>query len=98
VSLDGVVTESDEPGSLVFANIDATPAKPTIEQLEGRVADDPDDPESHQALGEALIEAGERERGVEELDLATTGFETRGNLPQAQDLVDEIVRLAPTPV
>src|SRR5207247_2219178 len=82
LSLDGVVTQGDEPGSLVFANIDAPPAKPTIEDLEGRVADDPDDPEGHKALGEALIEAGERERGIEELDLATTGFETRGNLRQ----------------
>src|SRR3989441_1176618 len=93
LSLDGVVTQGDEPGSLVFANIDAPPVKPTIEDLEGRVADDPDDPEGHKALGEALIEAGERERGIEELDLATTGFETRGNLRQAQDLVDEILRL-----
>src|SRR2546430_13175273 len=39
-----------------------------------------------------------RSRGVEELDLATTGFETRGNLPQAQDLVDEILRLDPNSV
>src|SRR5205814_2335725 len=85
LSLDGVVTQGDESGSLVFSEIDAAPVKPTIEDLEGRVADDPDDPEAHQALGEALIEAGERERGVEELDLATTGFETRGNLPQARD-------------
>src|SRR5438132_1390022 len=76
----------------------APPVKPTIEDLEGRVADDPDDPEGHKALGEALIEAGERERGVEELDLATTGFETRGNLRQAQDLVDEILRLDPNSV
>src|SRR6266852_2412845 len=98
LSLDGVVTQGDEPGSLVFANIDAAPVKPTIEQLEARVADDPDDPEGHQALGEALIEAGERERGIEELDLATTGFETRGNLRQAQDLVDEILRLDPNSV
>ena len=98
LSLDGVVTQGDEPGSLVFGNIDAAPVKPTIEQLEARVADDPDDPEGHQALGEALIEAGERERGIEELDLATTGFETRGNLRQAQDLVDEILRLDPNSV
>jgi len=97
-SLDGVVIQGDESGSLVFAETDAAAAKPTIEELEGRVADDPDDPEAHQALGEALIEAGERERGVEELDLATTGFETRGNLPQAQDLVDEILRLDPNSV
>jgi len=99
LSLDGVVTGGgDDRGSLVFADMDATPAKPTIEELEGRVADDPDDPEGHQALGEALVEAGERERGVEELDLATTGFETRGNLPQAQGLVDEILRLDPNSV
>src|SRR5438876_538683 len=98
LSLDGVVTQGDERGSLVFANIDAAPVKPTIEDLEGRVADDPDDPEGHKALGEALIEAGERERGIEELDLATTGFETRGNLRQAQDLVDEILRLDPNSV
>src|SRR5437762_5616498 len=35
LSLDGVVTQGDEPGSLVFANIDAPPVKPTIEDLEG---------------------------------------------------------------
>jgi tetratricopeptide (TPR) repeat protein len=98
LSLDGVVTQGDDSGSLVFAETDAAPATPSIEELEGRVADDPDDPEAHHALGEALIEAGERERGVEELDLATTGFETRGNLPQAQDLVDEILRLDPNSV
>jgi len=99
LSLDGVVTGGgDERGSLVFADMDTTPTKPSIDELEGRVADDPDDPEGHRALGEALIEAGERERGVEELDLATTGFETRGNLPQARDLVDEILRLDPNSV
>ena len=94
LSLDGVVTE-DEPGSLVFGNIDAAPVKATIEQLEGRVADDPDDPEAHQALGEALIEGGERDRGIEELDHATAGFENLGKLPQAQDLVEEMLRLDP---
>ncbi len=98
LGLDGVVNQADETGSLVFANIEAPAAKPTIEELEARVADDPDDPEAHHTLGEALIEAGERERGIEELDLATTGFENRGNLPQAQDLVDEILRLDPNSV
>ena len=98
LGLDGVVNQGADRGSLVFANIDATPAQPTIEELEARVADEPDDPEAHQALGEALIEAGERERGVEELDHATTGFENRGKLPHAQDLVDEILRLDPNSV
>jgi len=98
LNLDGVVNQGDDGGSLVFTDMDMTPAKPTIEELEGRVADDPDDPEAHQALGEALIETGERERGIEELDLATTGFETRGNLARARDLVDEILRLDPNSV
>ncbi|HYL22222.1 MAG TPA: tetratricopeptide repeat protein [Gemmatimonadales bacterium] len=98
LGLDGVVNQGDEASSLVFDNIEAAPAKPTIEDLEARVADDPDDPEGHQALGEALIESGERERGIEELDFATTGFENRGNLPHARDLVDEILRLDPNSV
>src|SRR5205823_909094 len=98
LGLDGVVNQAADHGSLVFADIEATPAQPTIEELEARVADDPDDPEAHQALGEALIEGGERERGIEELDHATTGFENRGRLPHAQDLVDEILRLDPNSV
>jgi tetratricopeptide (TPR) repeat protein len=98
LGLDGVVSQGTDRSSLVFANIEATPTPPTIEDLEAQVADDPDDPEAHQALGEALIEAGERERGIEELDHATTGFENRGRLPHAQDLVDEILRLDPNSV
>jgi tetratricopeptide (TPR) repeat protein len=98
LGLDGAVEQGDASGSLVFANIEATPAAPTIEELEGRVADDPDDPEAHQALGEALIEGGERDRGIEELDHATAGFENLGKLPQAQDLVEEILRLDPNSV
>src|SRR5207245_2588425 len=87
LSLDDQAGDAAERSSLVFAGMDATSAQPTIEDLEARVADDPDDPEAHQALGEALIEEGERERGIEELNLATTGFENLGNLPQARDLV-----------
>src|SRR6266516_767567 len=95
LGIDEGVNQGEETGSLVFANAEARPAKPTIDELEARVADDPDDPEAHQALGEALIEEGERERGIEELDHATTGFENLGNLQQARDLVDEILHLDP---
>ena len=98
LGVDGIDTSGDQVGSLVFSNIEETPAAPDIEDLESRVADNPDDPEAHQALGEALIEAGERDRGIEELDLATAGFENTGNLGQARDLVDEILRLDPNSV
>ncbi|MGH7671667.1 MAG: tetratricopeptide repeat protein [Gemmatimonadales bacterium] len=98
LGIDGIVHQGDQTGSLVFSNIEDAPAAAGIEELESRVADNPDDPEAHQALGEALIEAGDRERGIEELDLATAGFENAGNLPQARDLVDEILRLDPNSV
>jgi len=93
-----VVNEENAP-PLVFEGLaEETPAAPTIAELESRVADDPDDAEAHQALGEALIEAGERERGIEELDIATGGFEVADNLAHAQGLVDEILRLDPNSV
>jgi tetratricopeptide (TPR) repeat protein len=94
-----VVKEGDQADALVFDGLAETaPSAPTIEELEGRVADDPDDAEAHRALGEALIEAGDRERGIEELDIATAGFESLGNLARAQGLVGEILRLDPNSV
>ncbi|MBW8839930.1 MAG: tetratricopeptide repeat protein, partial [Gemmatimonadetes bacterium] len=92
------VSQGENAGSLVFSNIEETPAAPEIEELESRVADNPDDPEAHQALGEALVEQGDRERGIEELDLATSGYENAGNLSEARGLVDEILHLDPNSV
>ncbi len=98
LGIDGIVNQADQSGSLVFSGIEETPAAAGIDELESRVADNPDDPEAHQALGEALIEEGQRVRGVEELDLATAGWENAGNLEQAQTLVEEILRLDPNSV
>jgi len=98
LGIDEINSGGDQAGSLVFSNIEQTPAAPGIEELESQVADNPDDPEAHQALGEALIEQGERERGIQELDLATAGYENAGNLSHARDLVDEVLRLDPNSV
>jgi tetratricopeptide (TPR) repeat protein len=98
LGIDEINTAGDQAGSLVFSNIGETPAAPRIEELESRVADNPDDPEAHQSLGEALVEQGDRERGIEELDLATAGYENAGNLRQARDLVDEVLHLDPNSV
>src|SRR6266480_754649 len=98
LGIDEISSGSDQAGSLVFSNIEETPAAPGIEELESRVADNPDDPEAHQSLGEALIEQGDRARGIEELDLATAGYENAGNLSHARDLVDEVLRLDPNSV
>jgi tetratricopeptide (TPR) repeat protein len=96
LGVDGIVNQ--EKGALMFSGIEDVPTAPSIEALEERVADNPDDPELHQSLGEALVEAGQRDRGIEELDIATNGFESAGNLQQARDLVDEILRLDPNSV
>src|SRR5437773_2083284 len=98
LGVDEINSGGDQAGSLVFSNIEQTPAAPGIEELESQVADNPDDPEAHQALGEALIEQGDRERGIEELDLAAAGYENAGNLSHARDLVDEVLRLDPNSV
>jgi tetratricopeptide (TPR) repeat protein len=99
LGLEGVVNQADQPAALVFEGLgEDTPTALSIEELEARVADDPDDPHAHRALGEALIEAGERDRGLEELDLATAGLEGVGNLADAQALVAEILHLDPNSV
>lgn len=99
LGLEGVVNQADQLPALVFEGLgEDTPAALTIEELEARVADDPDDPQAHRALGEALIEGGERDRGIEELDLATAGLEGAGSLADAQALVAEILRLDPNSV
>jgi tetratricopeptide (TPR) repeat protein len=98
LGVDEISSGNDQASSLVFSNIEETPAAPGIDELESRVADNPDDPGAHQALGEALIEQGDRDRGIEELDLATGGYENAGNLSEARHLVDEVLRLDPNSV
>jgi tetratricopeptide (TPR) repeat protein len=74
------------------------PTLPTITELEDRVLDDPDDPEAHRALGEALLAAGEQLRGQEELELALAGYEGREDWQHASDLINELIRLDPNGV
>jgi tetratricopeptide (TPR) repeat protein len=69
-----------------------------IPSLEAQVADNPDDPYRHVLLGEALIEAGQRERGLEELDIAVGMFEVAEKWKDVAGLVGEILRLEPNSV
>ncbi len=78
--------------------VDLEQAPPTISDLEARVADDPENPHLHQSLGEALIEAGERERGLAELDIALGRYEAAEQWSEAESLADEILRLDPNSV
>ncbi len=87
----------DEAASVTFLDVNA-PDEPSITDLEDRVLDDPEDPEAHRALGEALIAVGEQLRGQEELELALAGYETREDWPHAGDLIQELIRLDPNGV
>ncbi len=71
------------------------PAALTISALEAMVEDDPEAPEPHRELGEALVEAGERERGRQELDTALDAYEASNDWQHAQTLAEEILRLDP---
>jgi tetratricopeptide (TPR) repeat protein len=73
-------------------------AGPNVQVLESAVADDPDDPDRHVALGEALLETGARDRGLEELDIALRLFEGRESWSRAAGMADEILRLEPNSV
>lgn len=74
------------------------PRQPTIDELEERIFEDPDDPELHRALGEALVASGEHSRGNEELELAMLGYEGREDWPHALDVVNELIRIDPSTV
>ncbi|HWA16389.1 MAG TPA: tetratricopeptide repeat protein [Gemmatimonadales bacterium] len=71
---------------------------PSISELEDRVLEDPDDPEAHRALGEALLAEGDQIRGQEELELALAGYEQREDWQHAGDLINELIRLDPNGV
>jgi tetratricopeptide (TPR) repeat protein len=60
------------------------------------VLDDPDNPEVHRALGEALLATGQHGRGVEELDLALFRYEEIEDWDRADDVAQELARLEPS--
>jgi len=81
-------------GTLEFLQIEE-PVGPTVEELEDRILDNPDDPAAHRALGESLIADGEVERGIEELELALQQYEKEEDWGHASDIVTGLLRLEP---
>ncbi len=63
--------------------------------LEQQLAQSPNDPFTHRALGEGLITAGSKERGLYELELALAGFEARQDWGRSTDVLRGLVRLDP---
>lgn len=89
------VATADGPGG---ASVEAAEesAEDRVAALEDRVLDDPDDPEVHRALGEALLSTGQHERAVEELDIALARFEELEDWDRADGIAQELARLEPS--
>jgi tetratricopeptide (TPR) repeat protein len=99
----GVEAAAELPGGVPEIDLEievpATPeGPPDVATLEGRVADNPDDAQLHRTLGEALVETGARERGLEELDIALGLWEGQNEWSQAEDVTDEVLRVDPNSV
>ncbi len=71
---------------------------PGVEELEELVLEEPNDPARRRTYAEALVESGERERGLEELDMALSGFEDLDDWAHAHAVATEILRLDPNSV
>jgi tetratricopeptide (TPR) repeat protein len=83
-------------GEIPAARHNATSkAAQSVEVFQSILESDPEDHGIRRRLAEALLEAGDREGGLRELEAAMLGFERADNLDAASSLVDEIVRLNP---
>ena len=70
----------------------------TVDELEGLVLEDPENPELHRRLGEALLLQGETARASDEFELALSGYELLEQRDQAEALVDLLITLHPDSV
>ena len=70
----------------------------SLDVLRAVVDGDPEDWGARRELAEGLLEAGDREDGLRELEIAMMGYEKTGDLTSAMSIADEIVRIDPSSV
>jgi tetratricopeptide (TPR) repeat protein len=89
--VEGEASAAGEQGT----GVEEVSAEARVTELEDRVLDNPDDPDVHRALGEALLSIGDHGRAVEELNLALSRFEELEDWDRANDVAEELARLEP---
>ena len=67
-----------------------------IDLLRADLESAPDDARLRRAYGEALVDEGQREAGIRELEAALAGLEAAGDIDAARQVADDLVRLVPT--
>ncbi|HKT08575.1 MAG TPA: tetratricopeptide repeat protein [Gemmatimonadaceae bacterium] len=70
-------------------------ADAAVQRLRAAVQHSPNDFDVRRQLAEALLEEGERDLGLAELEHAMLGFETAGNLRSASAIAEEMIRVEP---
>ncbi|HEX6058713.1 MAG TPA: tetratricopeptide repeat protein [Gemmatimonadaceae bacterium] len=90
---------SAHPAAASAATGVASPSREQVAQmLRDQVAADESNWELRRRYAEALLECGEREGGLEELEHAMIGFERAHDIDAAASVADEIIRLNPNSV
>ena len=93
-ALAALADDLPEPASLEPEAVAGT-LRTLIEALEEQVADNPDDPMIHHRLADALLDAGDVDRALEELAHALLGYEAHGEFDLAWGLADRLVAMQP---
>src|SRR5919197_1360634 len=91
----GLASSGQAPPSLRRATISA---ERSVQALQAEVQASPDNWTLRRELAEAMLESGDREGGVRELEAAMMGAERADELDLASSLAEEIARLAPDTV
>jgi tetratricopeptide (TPR) repeat protein len=81
-----------------IAHPSTTVAAHSVERLRASVEQSPDDWALRRSLAEAMLEAGDREGGIRELETAMTGAERSNDLDLASALAEEVARIEPDAV
>ena len=67
----------------------------SVADLESQVLDDPDDPDLHRQLAEAVLAEGDEPRAMEEFELGLSACEAREDWGEAARMASRLIALAP---
>ena len=91
----GEYVASDEEAADAGGRSTSSTLAVSVDSLRDRIAAEPENWELHRLLGEALLEASDREGALQELETAMMGYEGTDDLASASSVADELVRLDP---
>ena len=97
-------TQTPAPEAVIIEEPRAATPRATLSigsaeaHLRSRLELEPENWELRRQLGEALLDTGDRDGGLYELELAMVGFELVGEMDRAQEVVDEILGVFPASV